>query len=785
MGVGMSKVDSLELMNLCKERKEFIKAAVDCRYELVSAHIMYMQSFLDMGHALDRFLEEDLEIISDFSCNCSDEDSHLKFSSSDLESVTDSVHEHLHFSGESSGSEKDFQSGANSVGHMGNMSSSVPAGSRHRYPDPDNDDVYVPIVDTRYPQENNKVALDATMDTSENKVTYAPDGNWESAKNPMDFPYYYGFWPPPVRADNPEEERAPAATPSPEPAGFAWKFNPFNTEVDDVYHYYNYYFQENIIGDRAESDGFEVRKIREKEGIPDVEEDTDQSIVKKTRYKKKSSEKDTSGDTGADPKKDDHVQSEQEKESKNMPNEENAMVCSSSCGLIKIEQESKMDGGESSEEAQSFTCNGECTETDIHSPWGLQQAVKEIKNAFKTSFIYGQEVSILLEAGKLPYQTTGAKFKVLVSRLVSLAVPFAMPSQHPAFVQSSRSASKKMKSSKVVCENYKEVERKSCHLSSTLEKLRVWEKKLYEEVKLEENLRVCYDKEWKRLKRLDDRGAESSQIDSTQASVKSLLSKIKVTVSSIEAISIRIHKIRDEELLGQVNELIIGLSRMWRLIIKCHKRQLQAIKNAETCVHVAGMHARKGPRLRAAKNLEKETWKWAARFSHYIRTQKTFVSLLNNWLLRYISEELKTLDEADRFSPGRIGAPAIFVVCNDWHNAIQNISEDGVCMAIHGFASSLHHLQEKREEERRQRIKTEQLLKDLEDQFEKDAVAATQEMLDEQKATHQEAIKLANDAASDCLRGSLPPVFETLESFCLENLKAYEKIRIPNTSTSR
>lgn len=264
-----------------------------------------------------------------------------------------------------------------------------------------------------------------------------------------------------------------------------------------------------------------------------------------------------------------------------------------------------------------------------------------------------------------------------------------------------------------------------------------------------------------------------------------MLSKIKVPVSAIEAISIRIHKIRDEELQAQVNELIIGLSRMWKLIIKCHKKQLQAIKNAETYVHIAGMHTRKGSRLKATKNLEKETWKWAARFSHYIKTQKDFVSLLNNWLLGYISEELKTLDEADRLSPNRIGAPAIFIVCNDWHNAIQDISEDGVYKAIHGFASSLHHLQEKREEEHRQRIKTEQLLKDLEDQFEKDVIVAMQEMLDEQKATHQEAIKLANDAASDCLRVSLPPVFETLESFCLENLKAYEKIRIPNASTSR
>ncbi|KAJ6995625.1 hypothetical protein NC653_012465 [Populus alba x Populus x berolinensis] len=725
MGVGMSKVDRLELVSLCKERKELIKAAVDCRYELISAHIMYVQSFLDMGNALHRFLEEDLEIISDFSRDCSDEDSHLKFSSSDLESESDSVNEHLHFSGESSGPEKDFQAGVNSSGHMGNMSSSVPAGSRHRYPDLDNDDVYVPIVDMRYPQENNKVPFDASMDTTKNNVTYAPNGNWESAKNPMDFSIIMSFGPL-LSVLLILKKRVLLLPLFSEPAGFAWRFNPFNTEVDDIYHYYDYYSQENIIGDRAESDDSELRKTREKEGIPDLEDDTDQSILRKTRYKKKSSEKDTSVDTGADPKNDDHVQSEQQKESKNTPDtaEENAMACSSSRGLIKVDQEKAMEEGE--------------------------QAVNEIKNAFETSFNYGQEVSILLEAGKLPYQTTGAKFKVFASRLVTLAVPFAISSQHPAFVHSSRSAAKKMKSAKV----------------------------------LEEKLRVSYDKEWKRLKRLDDRGAESSQIDRTQASVKSLLSKIKVPVSAIEAISIRT-KIRDEELQSQVNELIIGLSRMWKLIIKCHKKQLQAIKNAETYVHIAGMHTRKGSRLKATKNLEKETWKWAARFSHYIKTQKAFVSLLNNWLQGYIPEELKTLDEADRLSPNRIGAPAIFIVCNDWHNAIQNISEDGVYKAIHGFASSLHHLQEKREEERRQRIKTEQLLKDLEDQFEKDVIVAMQEMLDEQKATHQEAIKLANDAASDCLGISLPPVFETLESFCLENLNAYEKIRIPNASTSR
>jgi hypothetical protein len=46
-----------------------------------------------------------------------------------------------------------------------------------------------------------------------------------------------------------------------------------------------------------------------------------------------------------------------------------------------------------------------------------------------------------------------------------------------------------------------------------------------------------------------------------------LLSKIQVPVSAIEAISIRIHKIRDEELQAQVNELIIGYFTCFSAII--------------------------------------------------------------------------------------------------------------------------------------------------------------------------------------------------------------------------
>lgn len=62
----------------------------------------------------------------------------------------------------------------------------------------------------------------------------------------------------------------------------------------------------------------------------------------------------------------------------------------------------------------------------------------------------------------------------------------------------------------------------------------------------------------KRLKYLDEHGAESSKIEATQASIRKLLTKINVCIKAVDAIATRIHKLRDEELLPQVTELIQG-----------------------------------------------------------------------------------------------------------------------------------------------------------------------------------------------------------------------------------
>ena len=74
----------------------------------------------------------------------------------------------------------------------------------------------------------------------------------------------------------------------------------------------------------------------------------------------------------------------------------------------------------------------------------------------------------------------------------------------------------------------------------------------------EEKLRVLRERKVKRLKHLDERGAEAYKVDSTQVEIRKLSTKIRIAIQVVESISQRINKLRDEELWPQINELIQG-----------------------------------------------------------------------------------------------------------------------------------------------------------------------------------------------------------------------------------
>lgn len=72
----------------------------------------------------------------------------------------------------------------------------------------------------------------------------------------------------------------------------------------------------------------------------------------------------------------------------------------------------------------------------------------------------------------------------------------------------------------------------------------------------EEKMRVIHDMKVRKLKHLDERGAEAHKVDSTRTLIRGLSVKIGMAIQVVDKISVTINKIRDEELWPQLNELI-------------------------------------------------------------------------------------------------------------------------------------------------------------------------------------------------------------------------------------
>lgn len=257
-------------------------------------------------------------------------------------------------------------------------------------------------------------------------------------------------------------------------------------------------------------------------------------------------------------------------------------------------------------------------------------------------------------------------------------------------------------------------------------------------------------------------------------------------------------------------------------MLKCHQKQFQAImeSRSQSLKINIGMQGDEG--LKAIVELEKELLNWCSQFNNWVKTQKSYVRNLNEWLIRCLpNEPEETADGIAPFSPSRFDAPPVFIICNDWHQAMTRISETGVAGAMHEFAQKLHELWERQDEAQRQRIKAEYLRKDFEKQLrtlraemggsehEHDKVSgkialskfgsdsgvsplddlkvdldSMKKKLHEERARHKEAIKLVHDAANNSLQAGLIPIFKTLESFTSEVVKAHEQVRFQNAGDS-
>ncbi|CAN1240433.1 Protein ALTERED PHOSPHATE STARVATION RESPONSE 1 [Linum grandiflorum] len=776
MGCGGSKVDDLPLVILCRERKQLIKAASDHRLALAAAHLSYFHSLHDVGDAIRKFVDEELVLAAASSSSpgspvltlpphANGKPKPKSKSKSKSSSSSTSISHSLNTNNNKNHHHHDDDDGDSHL-HLSSSDSDLNSDSghgdfhhhhRHHHPYPDANPY--PSINP-YPNQNMYYMKRSTTPAKTVVVEdpSAPNGYWGSGSYYGNGAGYFGGYPPPTMRE-PSPPKPPPAPPSP-PRASTWDFLNVFESVDNGgtggggggFHGYH------------TSDSPDSREVREREGIPDLEDETEHEVIKEVPREKKRINEEFLHNYGEGTSKavpvDTSSSSIESVESSSMRGRGNVNGMRSSKDTIpspdsivsmrspQEEEPVKRKGVsfEVVEDAESEKPNISMMNTlSAHGTRDIQEVVKEIRDEFETATNYGKEIGFMLEVNKLPYQRQTTE---------------------------------------------------------------------------EERLRVIYEKECKRLKQLDDRGEESSKIEATQDSIRKLMTKLNVCVRAVDSISCKIHKLRDEELQPQITALIHGLIRMWRSMLRCHQKQFQAIMESKVRSLKANTLQRDSG-LKATLELEMELVEWCSRFNNWIKTQKSYVESLNGWLLRCIVQEPEeTADGVAPFSPSRMGAPPIFVICNDWYEGMLRVSEKGVENAMLDFASNLQQLWERQDQEQRQRIKTEYLKKDLEKQIktlrmergkrsEQDAASSDKAVskvpsesgvsplddlkvdldsmrkkLDEERARHKETAKLVHDAASSSLQAGLLPIFEALGSFTSEILKVHEDVRLVEGGTA-
>ncbi|CAL5055087.1 unnamed protein product [Urochloa decumbens] len=387
----------------------------------------------------------------------------------------------------------------------------------------------------------------------------------------------------------------------------------------------------------------------------------------------------------------------------------------------------------------------------------------EIKAQFLRAADAVKALSPLIEVGRRSYNHRTSVYHVSSSMVSAIALPHSDPGVDLLDVGGDKVLGARS-------------------LSFTLNKLYIWEKKLHDEVKAEEKMRLLLAKNAKRLKFLDQKGAEAQKIDTTRNMVRKLSTKLRISVRVIAKVSKKINRVRDEELWPQINALIQGFVRMWRDKLDCYQIQCQVMSEAKNLDSVVP----DGSSRDLALELELELMKWIVNFSSWVNEQRSFVKALNGWLslcLNYNAEE--TVDGVPPYSPGRVGAPLVFVICNSWSQAMDRFSEKEVVTSMQALVSSVRKLSEKqnveqteqiiatRERERWSKIlerKTVEINKEADVLNRKLALVPGRHSRLPSAQTYQDHLL---DASS--LQTCLQRVVQALESFASSSLQAFEQ----------
>ncbi|XP_038907105.1 nitrate regulatory gene2 protein isoform X2 [Benincasa hispida] len=429
----------------------------------------------------------------------------------------------------------------------------------------------------------------------------------------------------------------------------------------------------------------------------------------------------------------------------------------------------------------------------------LKEIVDALKENFEKAAVAGDSVSKMLEIGKAELDKSFRQLKKTVyhSSSVLSTLSSTWTSKPPLSVKYRLDTGSldQPGGSKSLC--------------STLDRLLAWEKKLYQEVKAREGVKIEHEKKLSSLQSQEYKGEDESKLDKTKAAITRLQSLIIVTSQAVNTTSTAIVGLRDSDLIPQLVELCHGLMYMWRSMHQYHDIQNNIVQQVRGLVNQTS-HGDSTSELhrQATRDLESMVTAWHSSFCRLIKFQRDFIRSLHGWLkLSFIPVNNDSL--LDNKEPSEI-------FCDQWKLALDRVPDTVASEAIKSFINVVHVISVKQNEEMKIKKRTESASKEfekksasimnLEKKFynsysmvgiglpdtgpdhghildardplaeKKIELIACQRRVEEEKIKHSKAVEVTRAMTLNNLQTGLPGVFQALTSFSALFMEALESV---------
>ncbi|CAL1373506.1 unnamed protein product [Linum trigynum] len=347
--------------------------------------------------------------------------------------------------------------------------------------------------------------------------------------------------------------------------------------------------------------------------------------------------------------------------------------------------------------------------------------------------------------------------------------------------------------------------------ATVLDKLLAWEKKLYDEVKQGELMKLEYKRKVALLNKQKKRGASAESLEKTKAAVSHLHTRYIVDMQSMDSTVSEVNHIRDQQLYPKLVALVEGMSKMWGSMTIHHDSQLKIVTDLKSLDVAHAIRETTRQHHEQTTQLCEVIEKWHDQFNHLVTHQKQYISCLNSWLkLNLIPIESSLKEKIS--SPPRVQTPPIQPLLHAWHDHLEKLPDEISKSAISSFAAvirtiKLHQeeemkLKEKCEETRKEYIRKRQAFEDwhqkhvmkrapmpsedengggdrtgdpvAERQF---AVETLQKRLEEEVEAHQRHCLQVREKSLGSLKIRLPELFRAMSDYSHACYDSYERLR--------